>query len=263
MIAHASVAQHALTAGLGVLAMAGYAVLWSRRRRQRVVEPIMWAAGIAVVLAGTTPPFEQAAEQSFTWHMTQHLLLGVGATPLLVLARPGQLVAELSPAMRMHFRRLRYGWAGPLVAAAIAVVLMFVVHAGPVYDLALRHQLAHETQHALFLLAGVLFWAAALGARARHGPSRLIATLTAATGLTLLSVWILVLDSPLSDEYVERRGYAGALRDQRMGAGLMWVGMIALTMPLLMSAVWRWAAAEQRQAEQRETLASDTPVGGV
>ena len=37
-------------------------------------------------------------------------------------------------------------------------------------------------------------------------------------------------------------------------AGLMWVGIIALTMPLLMLAVWRWAAAEQRQAERREQL---------
>jgi hypothetical protein len=60
---------------------------------------------------------------------------------------------------------------------------------------------------------------------------------------------------------VDRRGYASALRDQRMGAGLMWVGMIALTMPLLMLAVWRWAAAEQRQAERQEQLVSGDPTG--
>jgi hypothetical protein len=29
-------------------------------------------------------------------------------------------------------------------------------------------------------------------------------------------------------------------------------------MPLLMLAVWRWAAAEQRQAERHELLVSDT-----
>jgi hypothetical protein len=34
-------------------------------------------------------------------------------------------------------------------------------------------------------------------------------------------------------------------------------------MPLLMLAVWRWASAEQRQAERRETLVSDTSAGGV
>ncbi len=258
MIAHTSVAQHALLAAVGVLAVAGYAVLWSRRRRGGVIEPIMWAVGVAVVLVSTSPPLERAADRSFAWHMAQHLVLGLIATPFLVLARPGRLIGELSPGLRRHGRALRAGWAGPVVAAAVAVVLMFVVHAGPVYDLALRHQFVHDVQHVLFVVAGVLFWVGALGARARQGPSRLVAALTAATGLTLLSVWILTLDIPLSDTYVARRGYTSALRDQRMGAGLMWVGMIALTMPLLMLAVWRWAAAEQRQAERHEHLVSET-----
>ena len=254
MIAHVSVAQHAMLAVVGVLAVAGYAVLWGRRRRTSVVEPLMWGAGIAIVLLATAPPLEHAADRSFTWHMAQHLVLGFVATPFLVLAHPGALVAESWPAMRRHGRALRVRSAGPVVAAAVATVLMFVVHAGPVYDLALRHQLAHDVQHMLFLVAGVLFWAGALGTRARQGPTRLIAALTAATGLTLLSVWILMLDRPLSDVYVDKRGYANALEDQRMGGGLMWVGMIALTMPLLMLAVWRWAAAEQRATERREQL---------
>jgi putative membrane protein len=189
-------------------------------------------------------------------------VLGLVATPFLVLARPGRLVAELSPALRRQGRVLRAARSGPLVAAALAIVLMFIVHAGPVYDLALRHQLVHEAQHVLFIVSGVLFWVGALGARAREGPSRLVAVFAAAAGLTLLSVWIQTLDTPLSDEYVDRRGFVSALRDQRMGAGLMWVAMIALTMPLLMLAVWRWAAAEQRQAERQEQLVSDTRQGG-
>jgi cytochrome c oxidase assembly factor CtaG len=257
VIAHASVAQHALLAAASVLAVAVYAALWSRRRRANVAEPVMWAVGIAIAWLATAPPLERLAERSFTWHMTQHLVVGLVATPFMVLARPGRLIAESFPALRRHGRALRIGRSGPILAAAVAVVLLFVVHAAPVYDLALRHQLAHDIQHVLFVVAGVLFWVGALGARARQGPSRLIAALTAATGLTLLSVWILMLDTPLSDVYVDRRGFASALDDQRMGAGLMWVGMIALTMPMLVLAVWRWAAAEQRAAERYEQLTSD------
>src|SRR5262245_60171185 len=159
----------------------------------------MWAVGIGIVLAATAPPFEHAAGSSFTWHMAQHLVLGLFATPFLVPARPGRLIAEQLPALRSHGRALRAWRAGPVFAAAVAVVLMFVVHAGPVYDLALRHHYVHDVQHVLFVVAGVLFWAGALGARARHGPSRLMAALTAAAGLTLLSIWILTLDTPLSD----------------------------------------------------------------
>lgn len=264
MIAHTSVAQHLLLATVGVLAVGGYAALWSRQRRRAIVDPVMWAVGIAVILLATAPPLERAADRSFTWHMAQHLVLGLVATPFLVLARPGRLIAEEFPSLRRHARAFHVGRAGPVIGAAVAVVLMFAVHAGPVYDLALRHQVVHDMQHVLFVVAGVLFWVGALGVRAREGPSRLLAALTAATGLTLLSVWILMLDRPLSDEYVARRGYASALDDQRMGAGLMWVGMIAVTMPLIMLAVWRWAAAEQRQAERREQLeqaVSDTRQG--
>jgi cytochrome c oxidase assembly factor CtaG len=263
VIAHTSIAQHALLGIVGVLAVAAYAALWGRHRRASIVEPVMWAVGIAVALLATAPPLERAADRSFTWHMAQHLVLGLVATPFLVLARPGHLLAEALPSLRRHGRVLRLGQAGPIAAAAVAVVLMFVVHAGPVYDLALRHRTAHDVQHVLFAVSGALFWAGALGPRARQGPSRLIAALTAATGLTLLSVWILMLDAPLSDVYVARRGFASALDDQRMGAGLMWVGMIALTMPLLMLAVWRWAAAEQRQAERLEQLVSGRLATGA
>ena len=150
MIAHTSIAQHALLGIVGVLAVAAYAALWGRHRRASIVQPVMWAVGIAIALLATAPPLERAADRSFTWHMAQHLVLGLVATPFLVLARPGHLLAEALPSLRRHGRVLRLGQAGPIAAAAVAVVLMFVVHAGPVYDLALRHRIAHDVQHVLF-----------------------------------------------------------------------------------------------------------------
>ena len=47
--------------------------------------------------------------------------------------------------------------------------------------------------------------------------------------------------------------YADALDDQRAAASLMWVGGMAISLPLLVTAVWRWAATEQRIAERRRT----------
>ena len=90
---------------------------------------------------------------------------------------------------------------------------MFVVHAGPVYDLALRHRA--RPRHPARAVRRC--WRAVLGRSARRrrrgrGHRVSIAALTAATGLTLLSVWILMLDTPLSDEYVARRGFTSALR---------------------------------------------------
>ena len=76
--------------------------------------------------------------------------------------------------------------------------------------------------------------------------------------LTVLSVWLLALDAPLSARYADRIGVEAALDDQRTGAALMWVGMISLTLPLLLVAVWQWAATEQRITERAEALLDAT-----
>ena len=45
-----------------------------------------------------------------------------------------------------------------------------------------------------------------------------------------------------------------AVADQHAAAALMWVGGMAAILPMLVLAVWRVAAAEQRTAERREQL---------
>jgi hypothetical protein len=52
-------------------------------------------------------------------------------------------------------------------------------------------------------------------------------------------------------------GIEAALDDQRAAASLMWVGGMAITLPLLIVSVWRWAAAEERIAERAESARSD------
>ena len=258
MIAHATILTHTVLGALGAGAVAGYCVLWARSRQRRFAEALAWSLGITVLLVSTVPPVEDAAARSFTWHMVQHLVIGVVAAPLLVLARPGRVVGAGLPAARpaLHRLRPRSGFGGYAVGAFVAVALVFVAHVGAVYDLALRNRPVHDLQHVAFLVSGIALWACALGTRPARGPGRFLAGFAAASALTLLSVWLLMMDAPLSHEYVDRVGAADALRDQRFGAGLMWVGMVALTMPLLMLAVWRWASAEQHMAERREALAA-------
>jgi putative membrane protein len=257
VIGHTSPVDHALLALLAVTAVGVYAVFWSRRDR-RLLRLSAWSAGIGVLLVGTAPFVERATATSFTWHMVQHLLIGVVAAPLLVIARPAHVVTAGSPWVRVRLHRLRFSKrrAPYLVAAALAVALVYLAHTAPLYDLALTNRPVHDAQHLAFLLSGVTLWTCALGTRPARGPGRFLAGFGAASALTLLSVWLLMMDTPLSEEYVARVGAADALDDQRFGAGLMWVGMGALTMPLLMVAVWRWASAEQHLAERREALAA-------
>jgi putative membrane protein len=70
----------------------------------------------------------------------------------------------------------------------------------------------------------------------------------------LLGMILLSASEPLIPTYEARLGAARALSDQRTAAALMWIGGMLTTVPLLVIAVWRWAAAEERIARRSEAL---------
>ena len=90
--------------------------------------------------------------------MVQHLLVIVGAAPLLVLARPlhTAMAAGWMPATALG-RRVGAAWhrTGPLLGPAMFVVVLFATHLTSIYDRALDDRLLHEAEHAAYLLGAV------------------------------------------------------------------------------------------------------------
>jgi cytochrome c oxidase assembly factor CtaG len=68
----------------------------------------------------------------------------------------------------------------------------------------------------------------------------------------LIGMVLLAGTVPISDEHAARLGVEEAVADQRTGATLMWVTGMAVTVPLLFAAVWRWASTEERIAAGRD-----------
>src|SRR5207247_6568421 len=64
-----------------------------RRRRARLA----FLAGLGVILIALTGRLDAAVETSFSWHMTQHLLLTMVAAPLLLLGAPLTLALQAWP----------------------------------------------------------------------------------------------------------------------------------------------------------------------
>jgi putative membrane protein len=95
-----------------------------------------------------------------------------------------------------------------------------------------------------------------LAAGSAAGPARVAGVFAVIAGSALLGVVLLTASMPLMDTYAERLGESRALDDQRAAASLMWVGGMALSLPLLLTAFWRWASAEQRATETAERLTS-------
>lgn len=259
MIAHGAVAEHAALAAVAVMAVAAYGWGWTRTSRPSTARLASWVGGVGALALAVSPPVERWAQDSFTGHMVQHLLMIVVAAPLLVLAAPVRVARALPGAPRPSPVERRAGrwWRanGAVAAAGLFVAVLFVTHLTGIYDGALGNRALHDGEHVAYVASAVLLWSGIGAAGRRAAPARIGAVFGVIAGSALLGVVLLTASEPLMDTYADRLGRADALADQRVAASLMWVGGMALTVPLLLVSVWRWAGAEQRAAERAEALA--------
>jgi putative membrane protein len=149
------------------LALIGGVYFW-RMRDLRRTDPsparndyprmVAFAGGLAVVFAALASPIDDLGEKRlFTIHMVQHLLLADAAPILLLL---GLSRAFLRPAVR-RLRPVEEAIgpiAHPVTALLVFVAAMWAWHLPALYELALRHPLAHALEHATFFGTGAAFW---------------------------------------------------------------------------------------------------------
>jgi cytochrome c oxidase assembly factor CtaG len=207
----------------------------------------------------------------FSVHMVQHLLLTMVGAPLIVLAAPITLILRLAaPDTRqrivlplLHSRVVRF-LAFPAVAWIAFAVVMWGAHFSPLFDAALENPLAHDLEHALFLGTALLFWWPVVAAdpgpwRLAH-PSRSLYTFLQMPQNTFLAVIILGATVPLYRHYATLQipwpGWtATALDDQRLAAGIMWVGGDLLFIGALAFVVWGWMRAEDANTARADRRA--------
>jgi putative membrane protein len=113
----------------------------------------VFALGIVILLAALVSPVHALGEQLFTFHMTQHVLLG-DLAPLALLA--GLTGPILRPALAF-LHRLRF-LANPLVALPLWAVNLYVWHLPFLYEAAVRHEAVHALEHLCFFTGGAIMW---------------------------------------------------------------------------------------------------------
>ncbi len=119
----------------------------------------------------------------------------------------------------------------------------------------------HEAEHAAYLLTAVGLWAVVLGAGRRGATARVAGGFVVTAGGALLGVILLSASEPLMPTYAARLGTADALSDQRTAAALMWTAGMLTTLPMIVVALWRWAAREDRLVRQAEAMLDATSRG--
>jgi putative membrane protein len=122
-------------------------------------KPIVFALGVVLIGIALTWPIEQWAEESFTFHMIQHLLLGDLGALCIVAGLTGPVLRPLLSVRAVRSLRVL---SHPLVALPIWAVNLYVWHLPFLYEAALRHDAVHALEHVAFFAAGALMWAPVL-----------------------------------------------------------------------------------------------------
>jgi putative copper resistance protein D len=255
--------------------VAGLVRLHRLGRRFPPARAASFATGWLALALALVSPIDVYADVSFTVHMLQHLVLTIGAPPLLAIGAPITLgLGALSPggarwlaaALRSPVSRVL---STPVVGWLLFVGVPIVVHASRVFDLALTSSAWHALEHVAWIGAALVYWWPIVGADpSPHPPSygaRLLSLLLAMPAMSFLALAIYSSDAPLYATYEALPAPWGpqVLADQRNAAALMWVaGNLALVVAmLLVAASWkRHDDAAQRRLEAREDALASSPV---
>ncbi|QGW26347.1 MULTISPECIES: cytochrome c oxidase assembly protein [unclassified Dietzia] len=160
--------------GVPLIAMAAAAYLMAagrhrRRGRWPRYRTALWIAGLLCLGAAWVGPLASAAHSGFTAHMGVHLLMGMLAPLLLVLAAPVTLALRTLPTRhaRVVSRVLRSPPARVLTHPVVAAVLnaggLWVLYTTDLFALMHESHAVHVLVHLHVFLAGLLFTVAMIG----------------------------------------------------------------------------------------------------
>ncbi len=211
------------------------------------------ALGAAVVasVAVLSPIFDHLADDSFAWHMAQHLVL-LFVVPFFVLtAKPFDafraVAGKRKTAAFVTATRPLHVLANPVVVLALFTGYLWFMHFSPLYEAALEHPLVHVAEHIMLVLAGTLFWLPVLAPsplRPLAFPARLLYLMLVLPQGALLGFALGAARAPLYDHYAALMPAGMVLADQSNGAAVMWIGGGLIVFSAFLVTFGMWARRE-------------------
>jgi putative copper resistance protein D len=220
---------------------------------------VAWLLGVASIVAALDSGVGLYDTTLFWDHMLQHMLLTMVAPPLLLYAGPITLLLRAASGETrrrwilplLHARVVRF-LAFPLVSWLLFTGVMWGSHFSPLFDAALRNDLVHRAEHALFLVSALLFWWPVVGPdpspwRLRPGARVLYVGLQMPQN-TFLALAISMASAPLYPSYVSvvRAWGPTPLEDQQIAGSIMWLGGDMMFLAMLFLLVLAWMRQDER-----------------
>jgi cytochrome c oxidase assembly factor CtaG len=225
--------------------------------RGRVVAFLL---GVVVIVLCVITPLQAIAHILFTGHMIQHMLLALGAAPLLVVGIPDWLARfYLRPRLLLFVWR----WATmPFIAALLFNANMWIWHAPAVMNVMMMNEWEHYLSLVLYLVTGLLFWSPLFGAQVEglfslNAAGKLVYILLSDMPMVLLGAG-LTFTPPLYPMYAATAhllGWSPAL-DQQLGGLIMWIpgGLYLIVIASIVLIQWFMQMEKQQRAEDVSLL---------
>src|SRR5215469_14922896 len=211
--------------------------------------------GLLALWFALASPLDTFSSFVLTAHMLQHMTLMMVAPPLLLLGEPLIPIVRgmprfaarefAGPFLNWRFAsRLGLFLTNPVTALILMGASMFIWHVPGPYELALRSSAWHQTEHACFFFASIIFWwpvvqpwpSRAQWSRWAMVPYLVIADLQN----TALSAVLVFSDKILYPSYAAGPSLFGFTpqEDQAAAGAIMWVmGSLAFIVPAILIAV--------------------------
>ena len=140
-------------------------VLSNRRfnKRWSLVRSTLWVVGIVLALLAVVGPLAERAHVDFRAHMVGHVLLGMLAPLLLVLATPMTLMLKTLPVrLARQLTRVLKSFpmqviTNPLFAGILNIAGLWLLYTTELYMLMQQNMIIHILVHIHVFLAGYLF----------------------------------------------------------------------------------------------------------
>ena len=226
--------------------------LSSASRRWPLWRTALSLGGLAVVVIATEGGVGSYDDVLFWDHMVQHLLLLMVAPPLLVLGQPATLLLHASRnpvhtwAKKVLRSRVVTWLTWPPFGVALYVGVIVGTHLTGFMNLVLANDNVHNAEHALYLIAGYLYFLPLLG----REPIRWRVSYPTRIFLLFLAMPVdaftgLVLGSQSSNPFPgladDRPAWAPSpLTDVHIGGAVMWVGGAGLMFAIMMTVFFAW-----------------------
>ncbi len=182
-------------------------------------------AGSLIVFIGLVSPLDAAADRLLSMHMLQHVVLTTVGPPLVLLGlAPAMFQSLLRPG---NPNRIALFLTHPVFAAAALIINMWIWHAPPLYEAALRETPVHATMHIAFIATGLLFWMPVIQplpqlANLGHG-ARLLYLFVTGFPMEILALLFIASSTVVYDFYLNAPRLFGlsAIEDQQIAGIIM------------------------------------------